>query len=83
MFNFESLSIYSLYDKRLVEMIYYSEILKPNIPLRKLQQRKKKRKKKGVWVKHQCRNGRWWRDMWSSQSSFELQKKNKQGHPII
>ena len=29
-----------------------------------------------VWVKHQCRNGRWWRDMWSPQFPFDLWKKN-------
>ena len=28
---FESLSIYSLYQKRLVETVCYSEIVKPNI----------------------------------------------------
>ena len=29
-----------------------------------------------VWVKHQCRNDRWWRDMWSPQFLFDLWKKN-------
>ena len=33
---FESFSIYCLYQKRLVETICYSEIVKPNILLRKL-----------------------------------------------
>ena len=47
-FMFESLSIYYLYQKRLVETMCYSEIVKPNILKRKLKQRKKKRKKKGV-----------------------------------
>ena len=42
---FESLSICCLYQKRLVETICYSEMVKPNILLRKLKQRKKKRKK--------------------------------------
>ena len=37
---FESLSIYCLYQKRLVETMFYSEIVKPNILLRKLKQRK-------------------------------------------
>ena len=37
---FESLSIYCLYQKRLVETMCYSEIVKPNILLRKLKQRK-------------------------------------------
>ena len=45
---FESLSIYFLYQKRLAETIHDSEIVKPNILLRKL-------KKKEMWVKHQCR----------------------------
>ena len=35
---FEPLSIYCLYQKRLVETVRYSEILKPNILLRKLKQ---------------------------------------------
>ena len=48
----ESLSVYCQYQKRLVETICYSEIVKPNILLRKLKQRKKKRKKKEVRVKH-------------------------------
>ena len=56
--TFESLSIYCQYQKRLAETICYSEILKPNILLRKLKQRKKKRKKKEVLVKCQCRNDR-------------------------
>ena len=29
-----------------------------------------------VWVKHQCRNDRLWRDMWSPQFPFDLWKKN-------
>ena len=62
-------------------MLSYSKIVKPIIQLRKLKQRKKKRKTKDVWVKHQCRNYRWWRDMWSLQSTFHLWKKNQQGHP--
>ena len=33
---FESLSIYCLYQKRLVETMCYSEILKPNTLFRKL-----------------------------------------------
>ena len=36
---FEPLSIFCLYQKRLVEAVRYSEILKPNILLRKLKQR--------------------------------------------
>ena len=46
MLMFESLSICCLYQKRLVETICYSEMVKPNILLRKLKQRKKKRKKR-------------------------------------
>ena len=38
---FESLSIYCLYQKRLVETICYSKIVKPNNLLTKLKQRKK------------------------------------------
>ena len=70
---FESLSIYCLYQKNLVETICYSEMVKPNILLTKVKQGKKKRKKKKVWVKHQCqyRNDRWWRDKWSPQSSIK------------
>ena len=56
--TFESLSIYCQYQKRLAETICYSEILKPNILLRKLKQRKKKRKKKEALVKCQCRSDR-------------------------
>ena len=43
---FESFSIYYLYQKRLAEAICYSEIVKPNILLRKLKQRKKIKEKK-------------------------------------
>ena len=48
---FESLSVYCLYQKGLVETICYSGIVKPNILVKKLKRRKKKRKKE-VWVKH-------------------------------
>ena len=43
---FESFSIYYLYQKRLAEAICHSEIVKPNILLRKLKQRKKIKEKK-------------------------------------
>ena len=43
---FELLSIYCLYKKRLVETICCSEIVKPNILLKKLKQRKNKQKEK-------------------------------------
>ena len=43
---FESLSIYCLNQKRVVQTICYSEIGKLNILLKKLKQRKKKRKKR-------------------------------------
>ena len=78
---FESFSIYYLYQKRLAEAICHSEIVKPNILLRKLKQRKKIKEKKVcvcvcvcvcVYVKHQCKNGRWWKDMSSPQSTFDL-----------
>ena len=42
---FDSLPFYYIYQNRLVETICYSEIVKPNILLRKLKQRKKKQKK--------------------------------------
>ena len=51
----ESFSICCPCQKRLVRMVYYSKILKPNILLRKLKQRKKERKRKEVWVKDQYR----------------------------
>ena len=47
---FESFSIYYLYQKRLAEAICHSEIVKPNILLRKLKQRKKIKEKKSVCV---------------------------------
>ena len=72
---FESLSICCLYQKRLIKTMCYSKMVEPNILLRKLKQGKKKRKKKEVQVKHQCRNDKWWRDMWSRQSTFDLWKK--------
>ena len=72
---FVSLSVYCLYQKGLVETICYSGIVKPNILVKKLKQRKKKRKKE-VWVKHQYRNDRCWRDMWSSKSTFDIWQKN-------
>ena len=52
---------------------------KAKYPIEKIKEEKekgKKKKKKEVWVTHQCRNDRWWRDMWSSQSTFDLWKKN-------
>ena len=52
---FELLSIYWLYQNKLVETIRYSEIVKPNILLRKLKQKKKNEKRK---------TDGWWRDMW-------------------
>ena len=47
---FESLSIFSLYQKILVETICCSEIVKPNTLLRKLRQRKKKTKNNSITV---------------------------------
>ena len=74
---FKTFSSYCPYQKKLAETICYSEIVKPNILSRKLKLRKKKRKKKEVCVKHQHRNDRWWRDMWSPQTMFDvLWKKN-------
>ena len=72
---FESLSIYCLYQKRLVETICCSEIEKAKHSIEKCKAEKEKPKKKEVWVKHQCRNDRWWRDIWSPQSTFDLWKK--------
>ena len=43
---FESLTIYCLYQKRLVETLCYSEIVKPNIL--KLKQRKKMKNERSV-----------------------------------
>ena len=42
---FELLSIYCLYEKRLVETICYSEIVKPKHPIEKIKAGKEKMKK--------------------------------------
>ena len=58
--TFESLSIYYLYQKKLVELVetmYYSEMVKQNILIEKIKAEKEKTKKE-VWMKQQCRNGR-------------------------
>ena len=52
--------VYYLYQKRLVETICFSKTVKPNILLRKIKQKHRKRKKKEVRVKYHCRNDRWW-----------------------
>ena len=45
---------YCLNQRSLVETIFYSEMVKPNIVLKKLKQEKKKWKRKKVRLKQQC-----------------------------
>ena len=93
---FESLSIYCLQQKRLVEMICYFKIVKPNILMKRGTKMKKSRDfkikaekekiKKNVWVKHQCRNCRWWRgknrpkELWNDLKSCMQSISTKQSN---
>ena len=69
-------SVYCLYRKRVLEITCYYESVKQNILLKNLKQRKKQRRKKEPWVKNQCRSDKWWVDMLSRISTFDLWKKN-------
>ena len=53
-------------------------VLNKNVLLKKLKQRKKQRRKKEAWAKNQCRSDKWWVDMLSPMSTFDLWKKNFQ-----
>ena len=70
------LSVHCVYRKRVLEIICYYESLKQNVLLKKLKQRKKQRRKKEPWMKNQCRSDKWWVDMLSPMSTFDLWKKN-------
>ena len=70
------LSVYCVYRKSVLEIICYYESVKQNVLLKKLKQRKKQRRKKEAWVKNQCRSDKWWVDMLSPMSTFDLWKKN-------
>ena len=70
------LSVYCVYCKRVLEIICYYESVKQNVLPKKLKQRKRQRRKKEAWVKCQCRSDKWWVDMLSPMSTFDLWKKN-------
>ena len=70
------LSVYCVYRKRVLEIICHYESVKQNVLLKKLKQRKKQRRKKETWVKNQCRSDKWWVDMLSPMSTFDLWKKH-------
>ena len=68
------LSVYCVNRKRVLEIICYYESAKQNVLLKKIKQRKKQRRKKEAWVKNQCRSDKWWVDMLSPMSTFDLWK---------
>ena len=65
---FESFSIYFVYQKSLIETVLFWNC-KAKYTILKIKAENEKIKKE-VWMKYQCRNNRWWRDMWSPQSTF-------------
>ena len=70
------LSVYCVYRKRVLEIICYYESVKQNVLLKKLKLRKKQHRKEEAWLKKQCRSDKWWVDMLSPMSTFDLWKKN-------
>ena len=75
-YGYGFLSVYCVYRKRVLEIICYYESVKQNVLLKNLKQRKKQRRKKEARVKNQCRSDKWWVDMLSPMSTFDLWKKN-------